>query len=201
MARFTPTLIGEYTWDEVASALQKSIRKGLEYESCYWGYIFHQSGYGMYLLRRLSVIACEDCGLGDPLSLILVSSTQQSWLLLHKQNKEATLDKFLLALQTILYLCRSKKTREGDSLSNLIHEHFTEGKRLNIDDYDFIKDPHTQSGRKVLGKFGNLKDGKEKQRLDLWFNHFSKINNQAYPDKYEEELKKIWYSRIPKDKK
>jgi len=201
MARFTPTLISNYEFDEVASALQKSIRRGLEYESCFWGYIFHQSGYGMYLFRRLSVIATEDCGLGNPVALILVSTMQQSWLLLHKQDKEATLDKFLLALQTILYLCRSKKTREGDSLSNLIHENFTEGKRLNIDDYDFIKDPHTSEGKMVMGRFGNLKDGKEKQRLDLWFSHFAKITDQAYPDKWEEELKKIWYSRIPKDNK
>lgn len=201
MARFTPTLIGEYTWDETVSALQKFLRRDMEYESAFVGYIIHQSGYGMYLFRRLSIIAAEDCGLGDPQALIFVSTMQQSWLQLHKQNKEATMDKFLLALQTILYLCRSKKTREGDSLSNLIHEHFTDGKRLNLDDYDFVKCPHTSAGRKVLGKFGNMNDGKEKQRLDLWFNHFAKITNLAYPDKWEEELKKIWYSRIPKDNK
>lgn len=201
MSHFTPTLIGEYVWDEVASALQKSIRRGLEYESVYWGYIFHQSGYGMYLFRRLSVIACEDCGLGDPQALILVSAMQQSWLLLHKQDKEATLDKFLLALQAILHLCRSKKTREGDSLSNLIHEHFTEGKRLAIPNY--CLDPHVSRARNELGLgcFGNLKDGKEKIRLDNWFTIWSHVENQAYTDKWEEELKKIWYSRIPKDKK
>ena len=155
----------------------------------------------MYLFRRLSVIACEDVGLGNPQALILVSSLQQSWLELHKQNKDSTLDKFLLALQAILYLVRSPKTREGDSLSNLIHEHFTEGKGLKIDDYDFIKDPHTSSGRKIYGKFGNLKDNGERKRLNLWFNHFAKIDNQAYPDKWEEELKEIWYSRITKDEK
>lgn len=201
MAHFTPTLIGEYQWDEVASALQKSIRRGLEYESAYWGYIFHQSGYGMYLFRRLSVIATEDCGLGNPMALILVSSMQQSWLLLHKQDKEATLDKFLLALQAILYLCRSKKTREGDNLSNLIHENFTEGNKLEIPQFCF--DPHVSRARNELGlgKFGNLKDGKEKMRLDNWFQKWAYIENQAYPDKWEAELKKIWYSRIPKDNK
>ncbi len=201
MAKYTPTLIGNYEFDEVASALQKSIRRGLEYESVFWGYIIHQSGYGMYLFRRLSVIACEDVGLGNPQALILVSSLQQSWLQLHKQNKDATLDKFLLALQVILYLCRSKKTREGDSLSNLIHEHFTEGRRLEIPEY--VLDPHVARARNELGLgcFGNFKGGKEKMRLDNWYNKWAYIENRAYPDKWEEELKKIWYSRIPKDKK
>ncbi len=29
-------LINDYTFDEVASALQKCIRRNLEYEACYW---------------------------------------------------------------------------------------------------------------------------------------------------------------------
>lgn len=42
-----PHLIGNYEWDEVASSLQKMIRRGQEYEACFWGYVFHQSSFGV----------------------------------------------------------------------------------------------------------------------------------------------------------
>ena len=34
-------------------------------------------------------------------------------------------------------------------------------------------------------------------RLDNWFNHWAFISNEAYPDQWVDELKEIWYSRIP----
>lgn len=189
-------LIGEYQFDEVTSSLQKMIRRGREYESCYWAFILHQSGYGQYIWRRLSIITTEDVGNGEPLAPIVVSSLQQSWLLLHKHNKEPDLDKFLLVVQAVLFLCRAKKSRENDSLSNLIEENFKAGKQLVIDEVSL--DSHTERGRKIYGRFGNLTDGKEKLRLHKWFNFWGLIENEAYKDKWVEELKKIWYSRIKK---
>lgn len=195
---YEPTLIGQYEFDEVSSSLQKSIRRGLEYESCYWGFVIHQSGYGQYLWCRLSVIVCEDVGLGNPQALILVSALQQSWLLLHKHDKSPTLDKYLLCIQAILCLCRSPKTREADSLCNLIEENFKMGKRLEVP--EFAKDSHTDVGRNEFGRFGDLRDGKEKLRLDMWFSTWAYIEPKAYEDKWEAKIKKIWYSRAKKPK-
>ena len=187
-------LIGDHQWDETVSSLQKMIRRGKEYEAVYWAYVLHQSGFGQYVWRRLSIICCEDIGNGDSLAPVVVSSLQQAWLLLYKHDKEATLDKFLLVVQAVLYLCRAKKSRENDSLSNLIDEHFKSGKRLEVE--EVAKDSHTEVGRKRFGKFGNLKDGKEQLRLDKWFSEWGHIENEAYPDKWLEELKTIWYSRV-----
>lgn len=195
---YEPTLIGNYEFDEIASAIQKSIRRSLEYESCWWGFIIHQSGYGQYLWRRLCIISAEDVGLGNPSALILVSAFQQSWLLLHKHDKSPTLDKYLLCCQAILYLCRSPKSREADSLTNLIEENYKMGKKLEID--EFSLDSHTERGRKLWGRFGDLNDGKEKLRLDRWFKINAKIANEAYPDKWVNDLKAIWYGRTKASK-
>ncbi len=196
---YEPTLIGLYEFDQTTSALQKSIRRSLEYESCWWGFIIHQSGYGQYLWRRLSIIAAEDCGMGNPQALILVSALQQSWLLLHKHNKEPSLDKFLLCTQAILYLCRSPKSREADSLANLIEENFKMGKRLEIPTYAL--DPHCSVGKERWGRFSDKNDGKEKLRLDMWFSTWAYIEPKAYEDKWEAELKEIWYGKVKEGKK
>lgn len=191
-------LIGEYPFDEVASSLQKMIRRSKEYEAVYWAYIFHHSGYGQYLWRRLSIITCEDICNATPIAPVIVSSLQQSWLLLHKHIKEPTLDKFILAVQAVLFLCRAKKSRENDSLSCLIEENFKSGKRLEVDDVSL--DSHTERGRAVFGSLGNLKDGKGKMKLDRWFNVSAYIDNEAYPDKWIDELKPIWYGRAEGEK-
>ena len=192
-------LIGNYEWDEVVSSLQKMIRRGQEYEAAYWTYILHQSGFGQYLFRRLSIIACEDVGNAKAIAAVIIACLQANWLILHKHNKQPTLDKFLLPLQAVLFLCRARKTRENDSLANLIEENFKANKRLEIDPVSL--DSHTAQGRKKYGRFGNLKDGKEKLRLDHWFKINAFIKNLAYEDKWEKELKKIWYGKAKNQSK
>jgi hypothetical protein len=185
-------LTGDYAPDEVVSSLQKMIRRGREYEACYWAYILHQSGYGQYLWRRLTIITSEDLGNGDPQAAILVSSLQQSWLVLHKHDSKQNLDKFLLVIHAVLYLCRAKKSRENDSLCNLIDERFKSGERLGVEEVSL--DSHCEGGRAVWGKFG-AKDGKEKIRLDRWFSFNAYITNEAYKDKWVDQLKDLWYKR------
>jgi replication-associated recombination protein RarA len=185
-----PKLIGNYAFDETASSLQKMIRRGKEYEACFWAYLFHQSGYGNYLWRRLAIICSEDVGNGNSQAAILVNALWSSWEKLHKHNKQSTLDKLLLPTQAILYMCRCRKSRESDSLVNLIHEKWKQKKRLEIS--EIAKDSHTSIGRIRYGKFGDLTDGKEKLRIKLWFKKWSFIENKAYKDKWEKELKDVW---------
>jgi len=144
--KWEPHLIGKCEWDETVSSLQKMIRRGKEYEACFWAYVLFQSGFGAYLWRRLSIICCEDIGNGDPTASILVSSLTTSWERLQKHNKLPSLDKFLLFTQAILYMCRAKKSREDDSLVNLIDENWKAGERLPV--LDISKDSHTEVGKK-----------------------------------------------------
>lgn len=194
--RWEPKLIGDYAFDEVTSSLQKMIRRGNEYEACFWAYVLHQSSYGAYLWRRLAIIACEDVGNGDYQTSILVDALWSNWEKLHKHTKEPTLDKLLMPIQAILYMCRCKKTRENDSLVNLIDENWKSGDRLPI--LDISKDPHTESGRKVWGRFGDLKDGKEITRVEKWFSEWGKVLNESYIDKWEQKIKEIWLNKAKK---
>lgn len=196
---YEPKLVDGWKWDEVASSLQKSIRRGLEYEACYFAYIFHISGYDGYLWRRLATITSEDIGNGNPNAILVLNALKNSREDTHRSNKEPTLDKFLFFIHAIIFLCRGLKSRENDNLANLIEEQYKTGLRLEIPSY--AKDSHTEVGRKCeYGRFGDLKDGKEELRLKMWFTIWSQLDKLAYPDKYESTIRKIWTDRALKTK-
>lgn len=190
---YEPQLVDGWKFDEVTSALQKSIRRGLEYDSVFWAFIIHKSNFGGYLWRRLSIICSEDIGNGNPQAVLILSSLKNNWEDLHKNNKEHSLDKFLLVAHAILYLCRSQKSRETDNLVNLIDENYKSNKRLSIPEMAIC--PHTDQGRKIWGRFGNLTDGLEATRIRLWKKEWSKLDKLAYPDKWEDEILGIWLKR------
>ena len=191
-------LIDGWVWDECASGLQKSIRRGLEYDSCYFAFIFYKSGYGQYLWRRIQIICSEDIGNGDPMAVLVLNALKDNWLDLYKNNKDYSLDKFLPFVHAILYLCRSKKSRENDNLANLIEEEYSAGKRIEIKDY--CLDAHCDRGRKIWGRFGDQKDGKEEQRIEMWRTNWSILNKLAYPDKWENKILGLWLKRTKKEK-
>lgn len=186
---YKPKLIGDYEWDEVSSAVNKMIRRNREYEACYWGYIIHQSGYGLYLWRRLALIAAEDIGNASPMTQILIDALASNWERMRKQSKEPTLAQLALVFQAIQAMCQAKKSRETDDLRNLIAQQYEQlGKRLEIP--EIAKDCHTASGRKKYGRFGD-NDGREEERLKLWRAEWNVVIPEAYKGKYLEELKAV----------
>ena len=66
-----------YPIDEVVSALQKSIRRGMEFEAGFWALELIDSGYWRYLMDRLQTIAAEDIGLANPNAVLMVSVIRQ----------------------------------------------------------------------------------------------------------------------------
>lgn len=190
---YEPQLIDGWQFDEVASALQKCIRRGREYDAVFFAYIIHKSNFGAYCLRRLSVIASEDIGCANPQVVLVLNALKDSWIELHKNNKEPTLDKFLLIAHAVLFMCRSQKSRETDNLVNLVDENYRANKRLSIP--EFAIDPHTDEGRKVWGRFGDLSDGLEATRIRLWKREWSKLDKLAYKDRWENEILGIWLQR------
>ena len=62
-----------YGVDEVLSAMQKCIRRGLRDETLFWTAELEQSGLGLLALARFGVIIPEDCGVGAPASKIQAS--------------------------------------------------------------------------------------------------------------------------------
>lgn len=188
-APYKPKLIGNYEWDEVSSALNKMIRRNREYEACFFGYVIHQSGYGLYIWRRLALISAEDIGNASPMTQILVDALASNWERMHKQSKEPTLAKLALVFQAIQAMCQAKKTREIDDLRNLIAQQYEQlGKRLEIE--EVCLDSHTHRGRQVWGRFGD-NDGREEERLKQWRAEWNVVIPEAYKGKYLEELKAV----------
>jgi replication-associated recombination protein RarA len=71
-------LIDNYEFDEVASAIQKCIRRNMEYEACWFAFVMHESGYHKYMWRRLVIIASEDIGNSTPDAAVLVNALLQN---------------------------------------------------------------------------------------------------------------------------
>ncbi|WP_226591626.1 hypothetical protein [Microseira wollei] len=76
-----------YNFSEVASAFQKSIRRGIEAEALYWGTELDQSGYGEYVWKRMRIIVSEDIGLAEPMLPAVIWSLYQMWVA-HRQKKD-----------------------------------------------------------------------------------------------------------------
>jgi hypothetical protein len=78
-----------YRNDEVASALQKSIRRGEEEQALFWASELDLAGYGNYVWKRLRIIASEDVGLAEPMMAVLVRTLYENWLEQRKADKAA----------------------------------------------------------------------------------------------------------------
>ncbi|HUU89016.1 MAG TPA: hypothetical protein VMX17_14875 [Candidatus Glassbacteria bacterium] len=153
-----------YSLDEVISTLQKTIRRGQEFEAMYWATELVDSGYDRYLWRRLCIIAAEDIGLADENAIILVNACANTWEWIKSQNKIP--EKNILAL-AILKLCRAKKNREADDLAYLMEIKRKKGLKLEIP--DIAVDCHTKRGKEKLRGIA------EKNKVD-----YDKLVNESF---------------------
>jgi len=164
-----------YEFLEVASALQKEIRRGNEEAALYWAFelipIFEN-----YLWKRLKVIVNEDVGIASPMAIVVVQTlSNQYWEMRGKNDSSCT----MCVANAILIMCRAKKTRIADHLTIVMEqtkaEHLADRtKRREIPDYAL--DMHTNRGRSMTR---GLKHFREEGAL---------LNNrdEAIDDPYED---------------
>lgn len=182
-------LIDGYQFDEVASALQKCIRRNLEYDACWWAFIIHESKYHKYVWKRLVIIASEDVGNANPDAAMLVSSLLYNYQFAITATNRSKNDALVFLFQAITYLCRSQKTREADSLVNLIRTEHAGGKHLDVP--EFALDVHTKRGRQILGNWMDGTQDEVDARHRLWFDEYSKIEPDTGEDRYVAKLRKL----------
>tara|TARA_Y100000114_G_scaffold156718_1_gene184931 strand:+ start:553 stop:1140 length:588 start_codon:yes stop_codon:yes gene_type:complete len=181
-------VIGGYEFSEVASSLQKCLRRGYEYEASFWVFILHESSYYKYAWKRLLVVASEDVGNGSPEIAQLVHSLQQNYHYCITSVNRGKNDALVFLLQAVMAICRAEKSREADSLANLIRTRYEQGERLEVQSYAL--DMHTKRGREIHGEWtaGTADDIVERHRK--WYDVFSKVKPDV-GDRYLDELKKI----------
>jgi hypothetical protein len=182
-----------YAVDEVASAVQKCIRRGLEEDALYWGYEMMASpnpSHRTQLWNRLKVIASEDVGPACPWMPILIDVLFRNW-----QAKKA---EHLFAVNAITALVRTQKSRVNDNAIGMLVSWDVLGKwdnkPLPLDSLDetklepvvvpvydkrnipsFAMDKHTRAGKAIgLG------------RADFYANGALLHNEAPIPDPYKE---------------
>lgn len=165
-----------YAGDEVISALQKSIRRGLEEQACMFAYEMYISSPQLEekLWRRLLTISVEDIGMGNPMAAIMVNNLYQ----MSRQFDYADGDRPMYFIHAIRYLCSSEKDRSSDLLKNICIKSFAMGKFPEIPDYAL--DKHTQRGQ-AMGR-------------DSF--HFLNEASKVYPQKEVDNDYKERYAKI-----
>ena len=140
--------LDEYEFDEAASALQKSIRRGLEEDAMFWAIVL-EARFPWYTWKRLKVVAVED--VEDPAILMYVAECAR----LYKEARDARTkqrrgpgeERHLLAA-AVLHLCRCKKSSINSDFAAVMFDRYEkDGERLQVPDWAL--DKHTGAGRKL----------------------------------------------------
>lgn len=132
--------------DEVISALQKCLRRGMTENVLLLGWEMFITSPEMeeMLWSRLCVIAVEDIGLGNADAPVLVETLYQQ----HKRYPRPSGDRFLFAAHAIRVLSTSKKDRTSDDMVNWARRVTELGERLP-EIPDVALDMHTRRGQEM----------------------------------------------------
>jgi replication-associated recombination protein RarA len=174
--RYNPKTVSGHDLSEVASAFQKSIRRGLEQEALYWGTELDMSNYGEYAWKRMKIMCSEDVGLAEPLLPAVIESLYQNWVVQRKKKDQKYAPERLFFVHAILLLVRAKKSRIVDHALMV----FYEGKRPQKDIPDYALDKHTLKGKRMGRSW------------DYFFEEGIKLENRAgLEDYYLEAAREI----------
>lgn len=129
--------------DEVISALQKSIRRGMLDNAMLlaWEMYLTSPELEQKLWDRLAVIAVEDIGFGNRDAPVLVETLYRN----HQRFDRPNHDRFLFAAHAIRVLATSSKDRTTDDMVNWAKHVIAFGERLP-EIPDFAVDMHTGRG-------------------------------------------------------
>ncbi len=167
---------------EAMSAMQKSIRRGMEAEAGYWAFwLADHEGFHI-AVGRLFTTVYED--IGDPQTIMFVETTltrAQEW---YKKKKDDWRMPFGAA---ILAMCRSAKTRELN--------HYHVACRAAVEDEpnrevpDFALCMHTARGRR-MGR-----------GLEHFFEEGAKLEPPAEKDEFQDAAYEWWRKNYKKGDK
>ena len=164
-----------YDHYELLSALQKCIRRGMEYEAVHFAVELEEFNPTM-LWNRLKVIAAEDIGPANPQMPVLVDVLLKNYLA--EKSKLGENNSALYFTNAVVCLCFSQKSRITEDLLKVVYtEREKEKKFLPIP--DFALDKHTARG-KALGK-----------GVDDFFSEGNKLENEAFINCYTERAKEL----------
>jgi replication-associated recombination protein RarA len=172
--------VGGYPLDEVTSALQKSVRRGLEDDALFWATELHLSGYDEYMWRRLLVMASEDIGPAEadiPAQVwaLYQMAAHQKKSTRKQDGRPVRMSERLHIVNAVIRLCRARKSRVCDHAVVV----FYEGERAGREVPDWALDRHTSRGRRMGRGWGHF------------FDEGARLENRSGEDRYEERARAI----------
>jgi len=173
-----------YDHYELLSALQKCIRRGMDYEAVHFAIELEEFNPTM-LWNRLKIIASEDIGPANPAMPLLVDLMQKQYLTEKSKLAESTYKLFLV--NTVVCLCRSQKSRITDDLLNIVYTERSHNKFLPIP--EFALDMHTARG-KAMGK-----------GIEDFFSEGNRLEKEAFQNPYTEKAKELLKKKTSNDAK
>ena len=154
---FRPRTVNGYPMDEVASALQKAIRRGREEAALFWGYEMYLVVPSVPSGAGCLIIASEDCA-GDPMTAMVIGQLAQNALLASKNFTGRV--EGMIETHALLIAVRSLKSREPCHAWGVVRRAKSGG--LHPEPEPEAVDQHTMRGRN-MGK--NVKDFMNEGRL------------------------------------
>jgi replication-associated recombination protein RarA len=173
---------GGYQCGEVASALQKSIRRGKEREALFWASELDLAGYANYVWKRLRIIASEDVGVAEQHVALTVRALYENWLEAKKvkDDRHAEDAMRLFLVHAVLVLVRAKKSRICDHALMVVYY----GERKPVKMPDYALDKHTAAG------------ARKGRSWDHFFEVGTQLANRAkLVDPYEQEGREAMSSK------
>lgn len=158
---FSPKTKNDYPLDEVASTIQKAIRRGDEETALFFALELFPF-YAKYAWKRLQVVSVED--IENPNAAVVINSMRDAFFWNNEGKKAEEYLNRIFITKAVLYLCREVKSREADHAQKHIDNIHKSGKLLPIPDY--ATDVHTKRGRRM----GKTKGGffhDEQDALDM----------------------------------
>ena len=141
--QYKPHTKNGYMLDEVASALQKAIRRGDEELALFFALELFPK-YAAYAWRRIQVVSVED--IENPMASVYVNAMRDAFFFNNKDVKNAEDYKNRIFItKAVIALCRETKSREADHAQKFIDQWVESGTLPKIPDYAF--DVHTKQGR------------------------------------------------------
>lgn len=117
---------------DVASALQKSIRRADTKLAGYWAQELVASNYHNYVWKRLLTISAEDC---HGLITDEIHSLYQSFLFINKGQPKGKIKGRIFISKAVIVLCSAPKSRDADALQCLVYD-----KKIGLTDEQLEKD-------------------------------------------------------------
>jgi replication-associated recombination protein RarA len=132
--------------DEVISALQKCVRRGMTDNAMLLGWEMYVTSAEMeeMLWSRLGVISVEDIGAGNLNAPVLIETLFQ----MHKRYPRPQHDRFLFAAHAIRVMASGPKDRTTDDMVNWAKRSIELGER-RPEIPDFALDMHTRRGAEM----------------------------------------------------